>query len=165
MESWILEWIEANRDWALLLVPLFAFSEACVGIGIFVPSLILVVVSSFLLAQELAAIPTIMLLAFCAAVAGDHVGFYVGRALGPQVHHWKLVQRHASKIARAEALIQKRGAWAILIGRFIPAIRSLIPATLGISGFDRLRYSLVDLCACALWAVGLGLILTGVAQF
>ncbi|MGB1582085.1 MAG: DedA family protein, partial [Nevskiales bacterium] len=53
------------------------------------------------------------------------------------------------------------GPWAIFIGRFLPAIRSLVPAMLGISGFQRLRYSLLDMTACSLWALGLAAIVLG----
>ena len=52
-----------------------------------------------------------------------------------------------------------------MIGRFVPAIRSLIPAALGISGFRRLHYSLTDLTACAIWASALLLIVVGIEQF
>jgi membrane-associated protein len=50
---------------------------------------------------------------------------------------------------------------AVFIGRFVPAIRSLIPATMGISGFDGRRYLLLDALACALWSTALGAIVLG----
>ena len=59
-------------------------------------------------------------------------------------------------------MIRRHGPIAIFIGCFIPAIRSLVPALLGISQFNRLRYSLLDAGACFLWALALGGILPGV---
>ena len=165
IESTVLEWIQAHREQALLLVPLLAFAEACIGVGLFISGLFLVVVGSFVLAQGIAPLPLIVALAFAGALLGDHTGYYVGRWLGPRVHDWGFVKRHRARLDRAKDMIRRRGAGAILIGRFIPAIRSLIPAALGIGGFDRLRYSLVDLVACSLWAGGLALILGGVARF
>lgn len=157
----IFQWLEDYRDYALLLIPLIAFAEACVGIGLFVSGFILVAVASVLVSSEIATLPQILPLAFIGAFTGDHVGFYVGRTVGPRFHHSRLAHKYRSSLDRAEAMIRARGAWAILIGRFIPAIRSLLPAMLGISGFDRTRYSLVDALACLLWAAGLGLIVTG----
>jgi len=72
-----------------------------------------------------------------------------------------LARRHRDRISRAENLVRKYGAIAIFIGRFIPAIRSLIPAVLGLSGFDRLRYLVFDLLACLLWSLALGAIVLG----
>jgi len=157
----ILQWLEEYRDCALLLIPLIAFAEACVGLGLFVSGFILVGVASVLVSTEIATLPQILPLAFIGAFSGDHLGFYVGRIFGPRFHRSRLADKYRSSIDRAEAMIHARGAWAILIGRFMPAIRSLLPAMLGISGFDRTRYSLVDALACLLWAAGLGLIVTG----
>ena len=67
-------------------------------------------------------------------------------------------------LSRAERLVRRFGWGAILIGRFIPAIRSLVPAITGVSGFPRARYSAFDLVACMLWSAGLALILTGVGH-
>jgi len=156
----IFRWLEDYRDYALLLIPLIAFAEACVGIGLFVSGFILVAVASILVSTEVATLPQILPLAFLGALIGDHLGFYVGRTVGPRFHQSRLANRYRSSLDRAEAMILARGAWAILIGRFIPAIRSLLPAMLGIGGFDRTRYTLVDVVACLLWASGLGLIVT-----
>ena len=48
----ILAWASEHRDQALWLVPLLAFMETCVGIGLFVPSLMLVVVTSVFYAND-----------------------------------------------------------------------------------------------------------------
>ena len=157
----IFQWLEDYRNYALLLIPLIAFAEACIGIGLFVSGFILVAVASVLVSNDIATLPQILPLAFIGAFTGDHVGFYVGRTFGPRFHQSQLANKYRPSLDRAEALIRVRGAWAILIGRFIPAIRSLLPAMLGISGFDRTRYTVVDASACLLWAAGLGLIVTG----
>ena len=51
-----------------------------------------------------------------------------------------------------------QGKLTIFIGRFVPAIRSVLPAMIGVSGFSRRVYSLLDVLACCLWAVALGAI-------
>lgn len=69
--------------------------------------------------------------------------------------------RYAESIAKGEEVTRKFGSMAIFIGRFVPAIRSLIPALMGLSGFNRIRYSLFDAIACLLWAIALGVLATG----
>lgn len=160
-----MEWIQRHQDQAIWLVPALAFAEACLGIGLFVSGLFLVVVATYVHSQGLASLPEIGLLAFVGATLGDHLGFWIGCRLGPRVHAFEWLHRHKPKLERAEALIRRRGGWALVIGRFVPAIRSLIPAALGISGFRRLHYSLTDLTACAIWASALLLIVVGIEQF
>ena len=143
-------------------MPALAFAEACIGIGIFISGAFLVAVATFVLNYEIATIETICLLAALGAIAGDHAGYYAGFWLGPNFHQTKVAKRYAAALSRGEALIQKHGGWAIFIGRFIPAIRSSIPALIGLSEFSKTRYSAFDIAACTLWSVALGIIVSGI---
>lgn len=162
MDALILEWLERNREYALLLVPLLAFAEACIGIGLFVSGFILVAVATFLYTSEYATLAQMIPLAWAGALLGDHSGFLVGAHFGPRFHQLRITQRYQQVLRKGESLVLRHGAAAIFIGRFVPAIRSLVPALIGISGFARLRYFLLDALACLLWAVALALIVMGV---
>lgn len=161
MDKLLLDWAQQHQQYALLLVPLFAFMETCIGVGLFVSSLFLVIVCSLFYAEGWASMTQMAVLAMLGSSLGDHVGFYVGRRIGPGMHSLRLVKKHQDRWDKTEALVRRFGPYAIFIGRFIPAIRSLIPAMLGISRFSRLRYSLLDLSACGLWALGLAAIVLG----
>jgi membrane-associated protein len=93
---------------------------------------------------------------------GDHVGFFLGRFLGPRLHHTRLFIRHADRILKTETMIARWGAVAVPIGRFVPAIRSIVPALLGTSGFAPRRFIFIDTLSCATWAGALVLLATGV---
>lgn len=164
IESAILAWLDDHRALALYAVPVAAFAEACIGVGIFFSSFILVAIGSYLYTEEVASLGQILPLAFAGALLGDHSGFYVGRWIGPRVHRSGFGRRHARRIAKADDLIVRWGWGAILVGRFLPAIRSIVPAIAGVAGFGRTRYALFDLLACGLWVGGLALILLGVDE-
>lgn len=164
IEQVILDWLDTNRDYAILLIPVLAFAESCVGIGLFISGAFLLLVSATLYNNELAGLESIIPLAFAGAFLGDHVGFFLGRVLGPRFHRIGLAQKYQSSVTRAESLIRRYGGAAIFLGRFVPAIRSLIPAMVGISGFGRLRFSLLDAVACLVWSLALGLILVGIDE-
>lgn len=142
----------------------FAFAEACIGIGLFVSGLFLVTVASWIYTSGTAGIAHILLLAFSGAALSDHVGFYVGRWCGPGLHQIEFVKKRRVPLQRAERLISDYGAIAIFIGRLVPAIRSLIPAMLGMSRFKTTYYSILDIAACLVWSLGLGAIIIGVDQ-
>jgi len=122
----------------------------------------LVAIASIVLDQQLAGLPLIAILAFCGALLGDHVGYYAGRWIGPRFHHLEFVEKRKDSFAKAEAVIRRYGYFAVFVGRFIPAIRSIIPALLGITDFDKLRFSILDGLACALWATALAAIVFGI---
>jgi membrane-associated protein len=96
---------------------------------------------------------------------GDHVGYYVGRAIGHRVQGWRIIQRNAKRWERTETMVRRYGVFAIFIGRFIPAIRSLVPAMMGVTEFERARYTVYDVAACSLWALGLVAIVQGAHTF
>lgn len=156
-----LAWAGEHREQAVLLVPLIAFMETCVGIGLFVPSLTIVVVTSVFYANDWANLWLMAAMAMLGSSLGDHVGFYAGRGVGHRIHDWRIIRRNAMRWERTETMVRRYGVFAIFIGRFIPAIRSLVPAVIGVTGFDRLRYTLYDVAACSLWALGLVAIVQG----
>lgn len=142
-------------------MPLIAFLEAAVGIGLFVPGVVLLSISTFLYAEEVATLSQILPLAFCGAVLGDHSGYYLGRWLGPRFHKTEFAKKRAKAIEKTEGLITKYGNLAIVLGRLITAARSVVPLLTGVSGMRRLKYSVYDFLACAIWTAGLGLLIVG----
>jgi len=89
------------------------------------------------------------------------LGFYLGRWIGPRFHHQPFAVKRAQQLQKAEDFILKYGAAAIIVGRLLTAVRSLVPMLVGISGTSRLRFSLIDIAACIIWALGLGLLVIG----
>lgn len=155
-------WLESYGDSAVYLLFILAFAEACVVIGLFISGAFLLLLSSVLYSNDVVGLETIMLLGFTGATLGDHLGFYCGVFLGPGFHQSKWVVRNRSRLEKSEAIIKKYGGFAIFIGRFVPAVRSVVPALIGISGFNRKRYTLLDLTACAVWSGALAIIVLGI---
>ncbi len=144
------------------MIPLLAFLEACPGIGLFVSGVILLSVSTLLYTEQIATLSQTLPLAFAGACLSDHLGFYIGRVFGPKLHQTAFAQKRMTEIAKSEAFILKFGTLSVLGGRLIPAVRSLVPMMIGISGTSRLKFTLVDLAACAIWITGLGLLVVGI---
>ncbi len=157
-----LEWADAYGDYILLIVPVIAFLEASVGIGLFVSGAILLSVCTMLYTQELATLSQMLPLAFLGAATADHIGFFIGRWLGPAFHQSGFAQRHADRLAKTEQLLNKHGELSIIIGRLFPAVRSIVPLMTGISGLPVARYVRYDLLACTIWITGLGLLVVGI---
>jgi len=124
-------------------------------VGLFVSGLFLFGVATVMVETQILTLWQIAPLAFIGALLGDHTGYFVGRHFGPRFHQFRLAQRYRKQMERGERLILRHGPSTIFIGRFIPAIRSLLPAMLGISGFAVVRYSLLDTIACGAWAIAL----------
>ena len=145
-------------------MPLLAFAESCVGLGLAISGVLLLLVSATLYNNDIAGLEVLLPLAFFGALLGDHAGYYFGRTLGAKFHQIGIIKKYQANVEKAEGIIRRYGNAAIFIGRFIPAIRSIIPALVGASGIKRLRYSLVDTLACLCWVMAFAAILMGINE-
>ncbi len=165
MDTSLILWLEENTALAIPVLIFFAFAEACVGIGLFTSGIILLGVATLIAANELATPLEIVVFAWLGAFFGDNVGFYFGRAVGPTLLSSNFFSKYKTAIQKAELLTNRFGWGAIFFGRFIPALRSLVPFLVGINGFSKIRYFFLDALACGLWAMALGAIVFGLNRF
>jgi len=77
------------------------------------------------------------------------------------LHHTGFAKKRASQLQKSERFILKHGASAIVLGRLVPAVRSLVPMMVGVSATSRIKFTLIDVLACTIWATGLGLLVVG----
>jgi len=143
-------------------VPIIAFLEAFVGVGLFVSGAILLSVCTILYVEQIATLQQMLPLAFLGALLSDHSGYYIGRFVGPRFHETAFAIKRAKMLEKAEKTIAKYGVFAIFIGRFLTPIRSLVPLVTGVSGMARARYTAFDFIACASWTICLGVLVVGI---
>lgn len=53
---------------------------------------------------------------------------------------------------RSERYLRRRGGPAIFVSRFLPVLHSLVPLTVGMSGYSYRRFLAWTLPACVVWA-------------
>jgi len=156
-----LGWLRDHQQYALIIVPTIAFLEACLGVGIFISGVFLLTTCTVLYSEGIASLPQMFPLAFLGATVADHSGYYVGRWFGPTFHHTQFAIKRKAILDKAEAFMVRFGEAAIIFGRLMTAIRSIVPLLTGVSGLPPLRYTLYDLVACGIWTTGLGLLVIG----
>ncbi len=95
---------------AYLLVGLLAFGESAAFVGFVLPGETALLFGGLLAAQGKVSLPVMMALGICAAVAGDSVGYQLGRALGPGLQTSRLGRRLGDqRWARAQAMLLRAG--------------------------------------------------------
>lgn len=149
--------------WGMGVIFVLAFLEACPGIGLFISGVLLLATATALHTNNVLSLEQIAICAFAGAIIADHLGYYLGRFVGPKFHHSDFAQTHAARIAKTERLLRRFGLAAIPVGRLVPAVRSITPLMLGISRLSRQRFTWIDLFACALWSALLGAMASGIS--
>ncbi|MGL5866758.1 MAG: DedA family protein [Dermatophilaceae bacterium] len=101
-----------------------------------------------------------------AAFAGNVVGYEIGRAVGAPLYErdGRLVKK--KYFDQTHAFFDKYGARALVLGRFVPIVRTFVTVVAGVSRMDRRHFLLWSAVGAVLWASGvtvLGYFLGGVA--
>lgn len=93
-------------------------------------------------------------LLFAAAVLGDNVNYWVGRRLGLSVFQWEFRGKPLVKekyLVRTEQFFIKYGSFAVVMGRFIPFVRTFTPFAAGVAKMDYRKFVMIDVLGGALW--------------
>jgi len=93
-----------------------------------------------------------MLLISAAGIAGNTVGYWFGRKVGPAMYNWKeniLFKR--KYLEQAHEFYEKHGGGAIIVARFIPIIRTFAPIVAGIVSMDRKKFVFSNIVGCVAW--------------
>ena len=126
----------------------------------FLPGDSLLLLSGALIAKGVMAfVPTLIILTVAASL-GCWLSYLQGRWLGHTnlVKGW-LLQLPAQYHQRAHNLFNRHGLMALVIGRFLGFVRTLLPTMAGISGLNSTRFQLFNWLSAVVWVgslVGLG---------
>jgi membrane-associated protein len=154
----ILDWL---GPWALIGVTFIIFAECGLLIGFFLPGDSLLFVTGLFVAQGFINEPIwlVATVLAVAAVAGNLVGYWIGKAIGP-----RLFDKPDSKIFKQEYVdkthefFEKYGARAIILARFVPIVRTFITATAGIAGMDFRKFATYSAVGGVIWGAGITLL-------
>ncbi|GAB3601977.1 DedA family protein [Microbacterium aureliae] len=136
-----------------VLAGLAIMLETSVLVGLIVPGDTIVIVAGTAVASPPEGV-VLGLAVIAGALVGESIGFWLGRVLGPAIRRSRLGRRIGeANWRRAEGYLRRRGGPAIFLSRFLPVLHSLVPLTVGMSGFPYRRFLAWTLPACALWAV------------
>lgn len=160
--------LDSLGDWALWGGAAIIFAECGLLIGFFLPgdSLLFTIgllISSGTIGQPLWLACIVLTIA---AIAGNIVGYRIGRAAGPAVFNRpdsRLFRReHAEKTTEFFA---KYGNKAIVLARFVPIVRTFITVMAGVGRMDQRRYFTYSAIGGVLWATGVTLLGAALGRF
>jgi membrane-associated protein len=135
----IIDWLSGLSGPVVYAVVItLVFAEDALFFGFVLPAETSVIIAGFLAHQGKVSITWLVPAVVAAAIAGDSVGYEVGRHLGPRVLNSAPLRRHASRVEAAQDLIRRRGPVAVFLGRFVAFFRAVMPA---LAGFSRMKYS------------------------
>lgn len=151
--TWLLDAVQSvDPVVRTLLAGLAIMLETSVLIGLIVPGDTVVIVAGTAVASPLEGV-VLGIVVVLGALAGESIGYGLGRFLGPRIQHSRLGRRIGeANWERSERYLRRRGGPAIFISRFLPVLHSLVPLTVGMSGYPYRRFLAWTIPACVIWS-------------
>lgn len=134
------------------------FLESGMLIGFFFPGDSLLFTAGILASQGFLDIKILIAGCFLAAVAGDSVGYFIGKKFGKRLFNKEdSIWFHKEHLNRAQKFYDKHGGKTIILARFIPVIRAFAPVVAGVGEMKYRRFVIFNLFGGVLWAIGVTL--------
>jgi len=142
---------------ALLALAIVLFAECALLLGFFLPGDTLLFAAGISIATGAITTPlaAFLIVAPIAAVAGNLVGYAIGYRAGPVVF-----DRPNSRFFRPEYVdrshrfFERYGPWTIIVGRFVPIVRTIVTVMAGVGRMRFSLYVLYSVIGGVVWAAG-----------
>ncbi|MEN9776113.1 MAG: hypothetical protein RL322_3183 [Pseudomonadota bacterium] len=148
----LLDLVRAHGDWAGPLVFLLSLIESTAIISAFLPSTLLLLAVGSLAAAGIVSLVELSLWGTAGAGLGYWLSFEIGVRYGHRIESIGFLARRPDWLRKAHRFFEKWGGWAIIISRFIPLGRAVVPLLAGAMGARRLGFHLGNWVSAAIWA-------------
>jgi membrane protein DedA with SNARE-associated domain len=146
----IADWV-SGEWWAYPVIFGVALVDAFFPVA---PSETVVVIGGNLASSGDLSLPLVILAGAAGAVVGDNISFWIGVWVGERtVKRWFSSEKALKRLEWAETTLDERGAYIIIIARFIPGGRTAVTFSAGyLPTFPWRRFIVYDIAAGLLWA-------------
>ncbi|OHA93773.1 MAG: hypothetical protein A3E02_00690 [Candidatus Zambryskibacteria bacterium RIFCSPHIGHO2_12_FULL_38_34] len=135
------------------------FAESGVLFGLFLPGDSLLLTSGLLASQGLFNIYWLVFVVASAAILGDNTGYWFGSKIGHKIFTKENSLFFNKKyLERTKEYYEKYGPMTVVIGRFIPIVRTFAPILAGVGEMNYRTFLSYNVIGAFLWAVGLSLL-------
>ena len=130
------------------------FSETGLLVGFFLPGDSLLVTAGLLASQSQFGLNMWLLgvLLTVAAIAGNSLGYAIGRYTGPRLFtrddSLLFKKKH---LYRAQAFYERHGGKTLIIARFMPIVRTFVPVVAGLGAMKFRSYTAYNVLGGVLW--------------
>lgn len=143
---------ETLRIGGPLLLAAILFAETGLLIGFFLPGDTLLFAAGFFAAQGRVNLPLVLVLMFFGTVLGNMLGYAIGKKSGDKIFKNKdALLLNPENVTHAHSFYKKHGGKTILIARFIPIVRTIVPPLAGIGKMNYKWFSIYNLLGGAVW--------------
>ncbi|MFT3942978.1 MAG: VTT domain-containing protein [Ancrocorticia sp.] len=149
--------LESFGPWALAGIGIVVFIESGVLFP-FLPGDSLLVTAAILATNLGITAWEIWIVALIAAFAGDQVGYHIGHSFGPKFFKPDARVLRTEHLDEATVFFNKYGALALVLGRFVPIVRTYVPVAAGTAKMPYRHFLLWNSLGAFTWVTSMVLV-------
>jgi membrane-associated protein len=153
--------VKLLREGGFYLLLFVVFAETGLFFGFFLPGDYLLFLAGMFVATGKLDVSIYVLVVglMAAAISGNFVGYWFGNKTGPVLYQRDDTFFFKKKYLKsAEVYYRKQGAFALIMGRFIPIVRTFAPIIAGIVKLDFKKFAFYNISGAFLWITSLTLL-------
>ena len=142
-----------NTVYALVIA--LCWAEAAFFLGFVTPGELAIATGGVLASHGQVSLPILATAAVAGTILGNSTGYWIGRLWGPRLLDWPPLQRPMGPaINTTRSFLERRGEWAIVLGRLATVTRIVVPFLVGASRVSYGRFLAFDTPSVVVWASG-----------
>ena len=147
----LLEFIRDYGSWVYAILFTIVFAETGFVVTPFLPGDSLLFAAGALCARGDLSISAMLALLVFAAFAGNTVNYAIGRFIGPKVFQSSHRLLNKEYLDRAHSFFERYGGKAIILGRFVPIVRTFVPFVAGAAQMTSASFVLYNAVGAVAW--------------
>ena len=153
----LLEFVQLYGPWVYGFLFAIVFAETGLVVTPFLPGDSLLFATGALAGAGVLNIWICAVLLLIAAIAGDAVNYAVGRWVGPRAFSatdtssWTHRLLNRDHLARAHEFFERYGGKAVVLGRFVPIVRTFVPFVAGAGAMNYPAFAFYNVTGAFLW--------------
>jgi membrane-associated protein len=159
LDTHLLELVRNYGTWVYALLFGIVFAETGFVVTPFLPGDSLLFATGAICATGALSSPVAIVLLVAAAFTGNAVNYTIGRFVGPRVFHaadqsglaHRLLNRE--HLTRAHAFFERYGGKAVVLGRFVPIVRTFVPFVAGAAQMSSAAFVFYNFIGAAAWVI------------
>jgi membrane-associated protein len=159
LDTHLLQLVRNYGTWVYALLFGIVFAETGFVVTPFLPGDSLLFATGAICATGALSSPVAIVLLVAAAFTGNAVNYTIGRFVGPRVFHaadqrgfaHRLLNRE--HLTRAHAFFERYGGKAVVLGRFVPIVRTFVPFVAGAAQMSSASFVFYNFIGAAAWVI------------
>jgi membrane-associated protein len=145
-------WLHAFGPWVLVGIAVVVFIESGLLFP-FLPGDSLLITAAILAPQLGIQAWQVAVVAVIAAFAGDQAGYWLGKRFGRRLFTPSARVLKTERLEQAETFFARYGGVSLVLGRFVPFVRTYVPLAAGIAALRYPRFLLWNALGGLSWVV------------